>query len=184
MKHNGFTLIELLITITVVNVGIAGALIAIQQGIGAIDYSNSRFTAALLAQEGVEIVKNIRDTNLLEYNYVSETISWSNNFDPGGVGMERDYEVQYTDVGSTDPSLSVPTCSPSCDFYSLSFLKKTADGFYNYDSGDATKFKRRIHIQKAIESADRIKIEVIVYWRKRGGGVSALQLSQEIYNWW
>lgn len=168
----GFTLIELLITILVITVGIAGAFIAIQQGISAIDYSSSRFTAALLAQEGVEIIKNIRDTNLLQ------NTAWNDGF-----SIDGDYEVQYSDPHSLDPSLAKPACSPNCDFVdaSLRFLKKTDNGFYNYTSPNETKFKRRINITTV--SPDKLELEITVYWRKRGGGHYELILRQHIYNW-
>lgn len=167
---NGFTLVELLIAISVISVGIAGAFIATQQSISVIDYANSRFTAALLAQEGVEIIKNIRDTNLLQHT------QWDDGFSTDG-----DYEVKYTDTHSVTPSLANVFCSPNC-FNDLAFLKKTDNGFYNYNAlNPDTKFKRKINITTI--SPDKLELEITVYWRKRRGGYSELILKQHIYNW-
>jgi len=158
-------------------IGISGAFLAIQQGILAVDYSNSRFTAAFLAQEGVEIVKNIRDTNLLEYYYISELISWKEGLRAG------DFEVQHTDTQSLDPILTEPICSPFCGFDDLRFLAKSEDGFYNYNSLEkVTKFKRKARIEEA--EAYLLKIEVTVYWMGRGGNIQELIVCQELYDWW
>ncbi|MBU1045562.1 prepilin-type N-terminal cleavage/methylation domain-containing protein [Patescibacteria group bacterium] len=178
-NQGGFTLIEMLITITVVSVGIVGAFIAVQQGIIAVDYSNSRFTAALLAQEGVEIIKNIRDTNLLEYNYVSAGTIWSEGL---GIG---DFEVQYTDPKTTDPVLNQPICSPACGPDDLRSLKKSTPGFYNYDDGEETRFKRLIQIESPNPpNVDQLDATITVYWKKRGGGYYSIFLLQHLYNWW
>ena len=152
----GFTLIELLIAISVISVGIAGALVSIQQSIPALDYANSRFAASLLAQEGVEIIKNIRDTNLLH------DIAWNDS-----LSIDGDYEVEYT--------------IPHISIYTDSYLVKNEHSFYNYTSGDNTKFKRKIQITNI--SSDRIELEIIVYWRKKGGGEHEFILKQHIYNW-
>lgn len=179
--NSGFTLIELLITITVMTIGITGAFVAIQQGIFLVDYSNSRFTAALLAQEGVEIIKSIRDTNLLEYNYISTTTPWNEGLTPVPADSVE-FEVQYTDPQSFDPVLTKPACSPFCDFNGLRFLTRGEDGFYNYDDlEEETKFKRKIRIDQVGDSL--LKIEVTVYWRGRGGRMQELIVSQEIYDW-
>ena len=173
----GFTLIELLITITVISVGILGAFVAIQQGISVIDYSRSRLTAAFLAQEGAEIVKNIRDTNLLEGR--TGAVIWSEGIDPGA-GIEE-YEVEYSDVNSADINLAASACSPDCDFSNLSFLKKTNSGFYNYALGEDTRYKRKIRIEKI--SDEHLRLTVVVYWATRKGS-EEFQLIQEMYEWW
>jgi len=172
ISSKGFTLIELLIATSVIVVGIAGAFMAVQQGIWAIDYCNSRFIAASLAQEGVEIIKNIRDTNLLQ------DTTWNDSFSSDG-----DYEVEYIDSQSLDPSLSRPACSPNCDFndVSLRFLRKIDHGFYDYASPNDTKFKRKINIITI--TPEKLELEIFVYWRKRGGGYHELVLKQYIYNW-
>ncbi|MCX6738200.1 MAG: prepilin-type N-terminal cleavage/methylation domain-containing protein [Candidatus Parcubacteria bacterium] len=175
-NQKGFTLIEMIITIGVVSVGIVGAFIAVQQGIIAVDYANSRFTAALLAQEGVEIIKNIRDTNLLEYNYISTSIAWNEDLRTG------DFEVQYTDPRLINPILTQPACSPSCSPDGLRLLKKSTTAFYNYNTGDDSRFKRVVHIESP--NNDQMDATITVYWQKRGGGYYSISLLQHLYNWW
>jgi prepilin-type N-terminal cleavage/methylation domain-containing protein len=166
--NKGFTLIELLITITVVLIGISGVFVAIQQSITTIDYSRSRLVAALLAQEGVEIVKNIRDTNLLEGD------NWDEGLQPNGC-----YEVDYGDPVDLDPNINF---SPVCNYSTLAFLKKQENDFYNYNLGQETIYKRVVEINKI--SSEKIRLTVTVYWRERDGGHQNFTVVQDMYKWW
>ncbi len=162
-SSKGFTLIELLIAIFVITVGLTGAFIAAQRGVLAIDYANTRFTAIFLAQEGVEIIKNIRDTNFLEGS------AWDDGLPAGN------FEVQHTDRQS-------PLRETAPGYENLSFLRKTEHGFYNHMVGEETRFKRKIQIISV--PPDRLELKVTVYWRKMGEGYHKLFLRQHIYNWW
>jgi len=62
----GFTILELIVAIFVMTVGVLGAYAVVQQIIVYNSISSSRLTAAYLAQEGIELVRNIRDTNWLD----------------------------------------------------------------------------------------------------------------------
>ncbi|MDD5144686.1 MAG: dockerin type I domain-containing protein [Candidatus Pacebacteria bacterium] len=63
---NGFTLIEVVIAIFFLTVGVGGCFALIQQVSASNSLNKSKFEAFYLAQEGVEIVRNIRDNNWLE----------------------------------------------------------------------------------------------------------------------
>ena len=63
--NKGFTILEAIAAIFVMTVGVLGAYAVVQQIIVYNSISSSRLTAAYLAQEGIEIVRNIRDTNWL-----------------------------------------------------------------------------------------------------------------------
>lgn len=65
-KKNGFTILEVMIAIFVVTIGVLAAYNVTQQMISYTYHSASRLTAAYLAKEGIEIVRNTRDTNWLE----------------------------------------------------------------------------------------------------------------------
>ena len=99
----GFTTLELMAAIVVVSIGILGAYSVVQQIFVYTSISSQRLTAAYLAQEQIEITRNIRDTN------------WINNLDwqtglgdtgweaiPGFDGYER-----KTTITSASPELRV-----------------------------------------------------------------------------
>lgn len=68
MLNKGFTLIEVLIAIFLITVGIGGAFNLIQKTVEYSAISSSRLQAAYLSQEGIEIIRNQRDSNWLAGN--------------------------------------------------------------------------------------------------------------------
>src|SRR3989344_7233349 len=62
----GFTLIETIIAIFLLTAGVVGSFSLMQKVTSFTSISSSQFVASYLAQEGVEIIRNIRDTNYLE----------------------------------------------------------------------------------------------------------------------
>jgi prepilin-type N-terminal cleavage/methylation domain-containing protein len=167
-QEKGFTLLEIIVSLFIVTVGMGGVFIVIQRSFTIMSISGSRLVAANLAQEGIEVIRNIRDTNWLE----GGSVAWDEGF------AENNYQVQYDDNKS---KLPVAICSPNpCDNYDdtgFKFLKIDANGFYNYDTGDATKFKRRVTISD--KTADSMKITVDVIWKERGG----IEYNYTAYHW-
>ena len=65
MKHkSAFTLIEVMIAITVFAIGVLAVLRLITQKLVTLDATQSRTTATFLAKEGMELVYNMRDSNI------------------------------------------------------------------------------------------------------------------------
>jgi type II secretory pathway pseudopilin PulG len=121
MKNRSFTLIESVVAIFLLTVGTVGAFSLIQRTLAFTATSSSRLVAAYLAQEGIELVRNIRDSNYLA------KIDWNSGLTACASGCEMDYN---------DTVLSS---------FAGRFLKIDG-GFYNYDSGTNTIFKRKITI--------------------------------------
>ena len=66
LNKNSFTLIETLVAISLLTVGTVGAFTLIQKTIAFTSVVSSQLQASYLSQEGIEIVRNIRDTNYLK----------------------------------------------------------------------------------------------------------------------
>ena len=62
----GFTIIEVIVAISVITIGVLAAFSVVQKIISYTFVSSSRLTAAYLAKERIEVVRNKRDTNWLE----------------------------------------------------------------------------------------------------------------------
>ena len=162
----GFTLLEVMATVFVVTVGLVGVFNVITNlGISA-SISSDRLIASYLAQEGIEIIRNIRDGNLLE-----QIKDQTNPWDEGLMGCSFGCEVDYTISTEEDPILQS---------YQSRFFKINSNGFYNYTIGSDTKFKRKITITQ--ESADALRVEVLVDWQTRGKSYQFSAL-EKIYNW-
>ena len=188
---NGFTLLEVIIAVSLITTGITGVFILINKTIGLMSDSPSRLIAAYLAQEGIEIVRNIRDTNWIEGN------DWDGDIICDSPPCER--QVDYTtnalfdDPATTDPDEN--ECSPAaagynCNTYSASYLQleSSGSGFYNYTSGDSTKFKRKIEIDGEDLDGDsdngyeKLKVTVVVSWVEKRKSYS-FSVQENLYNW-
>lgn len=104
MNNKGFTLLELLVSIIVIAIGVLGTYSVVQRIFVITFNSSHHLTAAHLAQEGVEIVRNIRDTNWIEDEDGDwrEGISSSGWEDTGILNYERRTTITYN-----DPALEV-----------------------------------------------------------------------------
>ncbi len=170
-KQKGFTLAELLIAVFVLTTGVIGAYLAVQQSVNIASNSSLRSTAAYLAQEGIEIIRNIRDTNFLEGD------AWNE-----GLDIDGNYQADYTTPRINDPILLA--CNNPCDYSSvnLRFLKKNNLDLYNYSLGSDTLFKRKISLQKSGASQEILKITVTVYWRDKTGAKN-FSAQENLYDW-
>ena len=155
----GFTLLEMIVAIFIVTVALIGIMSLIHRSIVSAQISYSKLTAAYLAQEGLEIIRNIRDSNWLAQSQ-NPNIPWDQNLNIG------EWEVSYTDF----------TLTP----YQGRNLKIDG-GFYNYTRGIETKFKRKITLHKPQPNIIAVSVEVT--WQERGIPYS-VSIKENIYNWW
>ena len=73
MKKKGFTLIEVLMACFIIIVGVIASYIIVQQIFAQTFNASSMLTAIYLAQEGSEIIRNVRDTGWIQ------GLDWNNN---------------------------------------------------------------------------------------------------------
>lgn len=167
MKNKGFTLLEVMIAVFLVIVGISTAFLLITKTVGQMAVSSSRLTAAYLIQEGIEIVRNIRDTNWLEH--ITDP---ANTWDEGLTGCSTGCTADYAYTASKDPNLlAIPADN---------FLNIDGNGFYSYSAGTATKFKRKITIDTS--APDILKVKVEVTWQEKGKSYQ-YSAQENLYNW-
>lgn len=157
--NKGFTLLEVLVAMFIVVFGLVAVISLVSFITGSLRSTQSNIEAVNLAQEGIEITRNIRDTN------------WKNNQDfKTGLG-EGDWRVHY---------LSEPLLS-----YQDAALKRDSSGFYNYDSGTNTAFKRKINISYDTDSdngASYIRVKSILTWQIKNKNYN-ITLEDRLYDW-
>ncbi|MDD5750160.1 MAG: prepilin-type N-terminal cleavage/methylation domain-containing protein [Candidatus Pacebacteria bacterium] len=163
-NRQGFTLIEIMAAISVMAIGVLGVFALSPTIIRGGAANSDRFTASQLALEGLEIVKNIRDSNWLEQN-INPANPWNEGLTNCAAGCEADYATMQ----AFDPVLA--------SYGSGRYLKMNTQGFFNYASGTDTKFKRKITI---INGADVMDVSVVVEWSPK---YPALVLQEKLYDW-
>jgi prepilin-type N-terminal cleavage/methylation domain-containing protein len=153
--NRGFTLIEIAIAIFVLTVGILAIYALVPKSVSVGMSNVNSFIASQLAEEGIEIVRNFRDTNWIEGK------AWTDGLTQCSSGCEVDYD---------DTKLS--TSGPS------HFLKIDNNGFYNYEIGADTKFKRKITITTPSATSTLVGVEVSGF-----GQGSPFIIKENLYDW-
>jgi len=166
--NRGFTLLELLITILVIIIGIVGVYMISAQIISYSNLAAFKLTASYFGQEGIEIVKNMRETNFIrDYKSPSSDIEWDQGLTVCENGCEADYNADYKD----NPPSS----------YEGKYLNIQSNGFYGYDSGTPTKFKRKITITKVEPII--MRVVVTVDWQEKSKPYSIV-VQEDLYKWY
>ena len=165
---SGFTLVEALIALSILIVGIISGFILVTKALYDVTIIQDRLTASFLAQEGLEFVRQIRDTNYLK-TLGSTSTDWDNNLKTDG-----DYLISANISAGT-------IILPSWQDKLLSY--HPSSGVYNYDdTGDATPtvFKRKMNIYHV--SFDEIRVQSIMSWQSRNINFS-FTAEDHLFNW-
>ena len=156
----GFTIIEVTVAVSILTMAVVGSFILVQQTLKAASLNESKLVAAYLAQEGIEIVRNIRDSN------------WLESRGSGKVGWDEDiFGIDYCDPCCCEVSYNDTSLAPhleECSNDDFQFLNIDDNGFYSYAEGTTTIFKRKIVTEKDEENDDVLKVSVEVMWEKKG----------------
>jgi len=187
LKNNkGFTIIELSVAIFILLIAIIGAYNAFTTMDKLTSNSSDRFVAAYLAQEGLEIIRNIRDTNWLKME-TDPTATWMSGLYDGNtdctiIGCEADYKTSGTVESPLYP-------------WTERYFYTNSNGFYTYnqESATKTKFKRKITItplETAEDVYDVMKVTVQVFWDEASnilnsdGEEDYIIAEEYLYNWY
>lgn len=159
--NNGYILIESIVAITIVVIGLLGIFSLLSRSLSLNRVVADRFVAAYLAAEGIELVKNVIDNNILAGK------PWNAGFSQG------DHEADFR--------------SSALEQNQNRLLRlNSVSGAYGYGESDATRIGRVIHITMVPDSEGIINEIIIgssVNWTTRGGGKFHINLEEHIFNW-
>lgn len=145
-NKRGFSIGEVVLSVFILSIGILGIMQLFTKSIKEFADERDEVIASMLAQEGVELVRNIRDNNWASRDRVKEgddgTATWRDTYE----GLDTDSNSCIIDYDST-----------SLDCAGSNYSLRQDGLFYNHDSGLDTKFARRIVIEN-----DPIKKNLIV----------------------
>jgi type II secretory pathway pseudopilin PulG len=161
----GFTLIEALVAITVLLLAIVGPMTIAQNGIQNSIFARDQIVAFYIAQEGVELIRSIRDDNALNNR------PWLTGIPLSGGGANcASAEGCGIDVENMNFIDCAGNGGAACNiFYDEDGLTPGSQrGIYGHDSNsDQTVYARSIHITTI--NANEISVDATVTWLSRGG---------------
>ncbi|MDP3836739.1 MAG: type II secretion system protein [bacterium] len=157
----GFSLIEMMAVLVIVSLGLIGVASLATQSIQAQTINRGNIIAYQLAQEGIEIVRQKRDTNWLQ------ALDWKD-----GIGTGT-YCVDYF-----KPDLRVVASPSECQ------LRLDADKWYRSPFvlstvSAATPFFRSVTIEAATSS---MSVRAVVTWMDRSRA-HRFEAETELYDW-
>lgn len=154
----GFTLIEVIVSIAILSVVSAGVMFSISLSLNSAARIKNNLIAANLSQEGLEIVRGIRDQDWHLGNSFGSSLS------------NGTYAVDW----NSQSLLSFPDA----------FLKIDSNGFYNYSSGQDTIFKRKIIIENSGQNPATVEkvARVEVSWQEKSSP-KTIQAELHLFNW-
>lgn len=158
-KSDGFTLVEVLVAVFILGVALTATSYLIIVNIQNANAIRNNIIASGLLQEGVEIVRNIRDRDWHLGNSFGASVpdgTWRNQWDSLSLlpGLGFDFPLKR------DP----------------------ASGLYGYDTGTDTFFHRTLEIYTIVPGVEK-RVDVTVSWVERGGVTKSLRAETHLYNW-
>ena len=151
----GQLLIESGIAISILIVALLGILGLLSRSLGLNNVVSSQYIASNLASEGIEVMKNLIDSNIVQLR------PWNEGIDSGF------YEVAFDSLAVNQDQ-------------SRFLLFDSAGNNYNYQTGQPTFFKRVIEVENI--GADEIKVNSRVNWQIKGVSYS-VNLEDHFFNW-
>lgn len=164
----GFTLLETIVALALIVSAVAGPFTLATRGIFAAKFSKSRLVALNLTQEGIELIRKMREDNMLSGADWRGTGSCALNCTrlPDG-SYQPDV---FAAPGGTTPPLNSNT--------PLRFDE--AAGLFNQSAGSATPFTRVVEI--STPAADQMRVVSRITWVE-SGIPRRVELETVLYNW-
>lgn len=166
--NKGFTLIETLVSISIFTVSISALFTVLSVGISHTNYAKQKIIASYLAQEGIEYMRNMRDTYVL---YSATTPNNWNNFKAKLAPCNAPNGCSFNTVFPHD----VRVCNNpnDCKLY-------INNGGYDANfSSVESGFIRKIWMTSDV---NEVKIYSNVSWTQ-GSGAYNISFSENLFNW-
>lgn len=165
-SRRGQFVVEAIVAISVLMAGLVGIVALLSQSLHFSKFISNNYIATYLAAEGVEIVKNSIDSNVLQRH------AWDCGL--GGGDREAVFNsVSSVFFGQCPGQALTPFTGRTISYDATSNL-------YNFGGVAATGFVRRIRITRP--SADEIQVNSIVSWAT-GISQSSVNLEDHFFNW-
>ncbi|MDP2695675.1 MAG: hypothetical protein Q8O87_00275 [bacterium] len=167
-NNRGELIIEAIIAISIIVVGLLSVVTLLSSSQSLNRVLSDRYIATYLASEGIEVVKNLIDTNYISGKPWNDRLATGNNYLVSfqSPGLLASLPESYRTVNYGDWSNTIPDGA-----YGLGF----------YVGGSGTNFKRVINI--SYPTTNEMRVNSIVNWTSRGGGEFEINLEDHFYDW-
>lgn len=180
-NKRGLSLLEMVVVIGIVTVSLVSISSLMTQSIQAQNINHNYLIASMLAQEGLELVRNKRDTNWLRPGW-----DWKTGNNPGtDVDIFQFVNGQTYAISSGTIDSTVNNISDAgAVLYQSIYGHYTHDTTGNslYTGADPTIFSRLITVDDLGGETDILEIVCTVQWELRGK-IYKYEAATKSYNW-
>lgn len=162
-KNNGFSIGETILSVFILGVTMLTILSLYSQGLRDFQDERDSVIASVLAQEGVELARNIRDNNWAKRDGVTETTPVTFDLfdiDVSTDSTEDDCVVSHDTYQLVSEEIIYNT-GIACD--QSNFVLNVSGNFYTHGGGTATKFRRRLLLNYD-SSEKKMILKSLVSW--------------------
>lgn len=174
-RASGFTIIETLVALGILLIAVAGPISLIGDSVHKMYYARDEALAVNLAQEGIELVRQARDTNMLKGT------GWLTDLADGTYTVDAHSFISTGGSRSGNGGSFITPCGASCAPQPV--YLDAATGFYRQNVvSTPTQFSRIITVSSAGLPANERKVTSTVTWRT-GGSLGTISTSEYIFSW-
>lgn len=171
----GFTLVEVIVALAILLVAVAGPISLIGDSLHKMYYARDEAIAVNLAQEGIEMIRQVRDTNMLAGR------SWLTNLGGGAPSAYTIDVYSFTQANLAAVNTYVTYCGAACAPQPVKF--DAVAGMYRQAlGGTATPFSRIVAVSSAGLPGNEAKVTSTVNWTT-GGTQGSVTVSEYIFSW-
>ncbi|MBP6866617.1 MAG: type II secretion system protein [Candidatus Pacebacteria bacterium] len=181
---SGFTLVESLVAIMILTISITAMLVILSNNVSEIDQVKRKVVANYLAQEGLEYVRNMRDTYMLYSttgtgwpDFVAKMQACDKAFASDGCYFDHGELFNYPPPQNIIQTPFIP-CTGSCP--DLKYNPLTLD--YNYDPGGENTSYSRVISTTIFPGQEEMYVYSTVIWRVRDKEYQ-MTFSENLFNW-
>ncbi len=159
-KQKGFTVLESMFAIFIISLAISGVFSAVQQSLSQAIVAKDEVRAYYLVQEGIEAVRQKRDSNQINRVENASTNGWLHGLGESGNPCDASaHTICRVEINGFD----FQPCGSTWD--SCANLEYDASlNFLHYAGGGTTNFNRAIQLEMV--NSNEVAVTVKVRWRK------------------
>lgn len=179
-SRRGFTIIETLVALSLFAFAILGLIVITSQGLSDVNFSKNRLAAAYLSQEGIETVRMLRDSGVLDGN------TWQDIFATNSLsGLGNCYVTPQSSGCDIDPyTLAIDVCSTALRSGCGPLHYDPSTGAFRISSVGqafpASAFSRVISLTDV--ASNEVAVTSTVTW-SQGASEKSVTMTETLFNW-
>ena len=186
--RDGFYIVEAMVALGLLVFGFLGFVALLSNSLSLNRVATHAYIGNFLALEGIELVKNTVDANIMyRQNFGNDACEWNSGFMKQDPGDAEEFEIDW----------SLAPMSGSCPGDSIRSkpffggegtpLRLDENGRYGYLGGEDTVFRRRVRVVTVPapdgEESYELRVNSIVTWTTRGGAQFEVNTEDHLFNW-